>query len=95
MRSQRLNFAPSVPYSGQLPSVTISFGLGPGFSLGQATDEIEETARAMLPGNITATFQGTAKVFQDSMCDTGILLVIAILAVYIGSVFCTRAISIR
>jgi HAE1 family hydrophobic/amphiphilic exporter-1 len=73
----------SVPHSGQLPSVTISFALKQGFALGQATDEIEEAAKATLPANITATFQGTAKVFQDSMRNMGILLLIAVLVVYI------------
>jgi HAE1 family hydrophobic/amphiphilic exporter-1 len=73
----------SIPHSGQLPSVTISFALRPGFALGQATDEIEEAAKVTLPGNITGTFQGTAKVFQDSMRNMGVLLVIAILVVYI------------
>ena len=73
----------SIPHSGQLPSVTISFALRPGFALGQATDEIEQTAKTLLPANITATFQGTAKVFQDSMRNMGVLLVIAILVVYI------------
>jgi HAE1 family hydrophobic/amphiphilic exporter-1 len=73
----------SIPHSGQLPSVTISFALRPGFALGQATDEIEEAAKSTLPGNITGTFQGTAKVFQDSMRNMGVLLVIAILVVYI------------
>ena len=72
-----------IPHSGQLPSVTISFALGPGFSLGQATDEIEQAAKATLPGNITGSFQGTAKVFQDSMRNMGLLLLIAILVVYI------------
>jgi HAE1 family hydrophobic/amphiphilic exporter-1 len=73
----------TIPHSGQLPSVTISFGLRPGFSLGQATSEIEEAARLNLPPSITGTFQGTAKVFQDSMRNMGILLTIAILVVYI------------
>jgi len=66
-----------------LPSVTISFALRPGFALGQATDEIEEAAKATLPATITGTFQGSAKVFQDSMRNMGILLVVAILVVYI------------
>ena len=66
-----------------MPSVTISFALRPGFALGQATDEIEEAAKATLPGNITGTFQGAAKVFQDSMRNMGVLLLIAILVVYI------------
>ena len=35
------------------------------------------------PGNITGAFQGTAKVFQDSMRNMGLLLLVAILVVYI------------
>jgi HAE1 family hydrophobic/amphiphilic exporter-1 len=66
-----------------LPSVTISFGLRPGTSLGQATDEIDEAAKANLPATITGAFQGTAKVFQDSMKNMGILLIVAIAVVYI------------
>ncbi len=73
----------SIPHSGQLPSVTISFGLRPGTSLGQATEAIEAAARDNLPATITGSFQGTAKVFQDSLQNMGILLTIAILVVYI------------
>ncbi len=73
----------TIPHSGQLPSVTISFALRPGVSLGQATDEIEQAARMSLPATITGSFQGTAKVFQDSMQNMGILLTVAILVVYI------------
>jgi hydrophobic/amphiphilic exporter-1 (mainly G- bacteria), HAE1 family len=80
----KLEAGPTViPHSGQLPSVTISFGVQPGFSLGQATDEIEQAARQVLPGNITGTFQGNAKLFQDSMRNMGLLLMIAVLVVYI------------
>ena len=73
----------SIPHSGQLPSVTISFALRPGTSLGQATDEIAEAAAQNLPATITGTFQGTAKVFQDSMKNMGVLLIVAIAVVYI------------
>jgi len=80
----KLNAGPnSIPHSGQLPSVTISFGLRKGFSLGAATDEIEQTAREILPANITGSFQGSAKLFQDSMKNMGLLLMIAVLVVYI------------
>ena len=79
-----LNAGPnSIPHSGQLPSVTISFGLRKGFSLGQVTDEIEQAAREILPATITGSFQGSAKLFQDSMKNMGLLLLIAILVVYI------------
>ena len=73
----------SIPHSGQLPSVTISFALRPGTSLGEATDNIAEVAKANLPATITGAFQGTAKVFQDSMQNMGILLIVAIAVVYI------------
>ncbi len=73
----------TIPHSGQLPSVTLSFALKPGVSLGQATDEIEQVAKANLPATITGSFQGTAKVFQDSLKNMGILLTVAILVVYI------------
>jgi HAE1 family hydrophobic/amphiphilic exporter-1 len=73
----------SIPHSGQLPSVTLSFALKPGTSLGAATDDIEEAAKYNLPATITGVFQGTAKVFQDSMRNMGILLVLAIAVVYI------------
>ena len=80
----QMNAGPnSIPHSGQLPSVTISFGVRPGVSLGQATDEIEQAAKEILPATITGTFQGSAKLFQDSMKNMGLLLIIAILVVYI------------
>jgi HAE1 family hydrophobic/amphiphilic exporter-1 len=73
----------TIPHSGQLPSVTLSFALKPGTSLGAATDAIQEAARNNLPATITGVFQGTAKVFQDSMQNMGLLLIIAIAVVYI------------
>jgi HAE1 family hydrophobic/amphiphilic exporter-1 len=63
--------------------VTISFGLKQGFSLGAATDEIDQAAHDILPADITGTFQGSAKLFQDSMKNMGLLLMVAILVVYI------------
>ena len=72
-----------VNHSGQLPSVTISFNLKPGVALGDAVAQIEEVASRDLPANITTTFQGTAKAFQDSLRNLGILLTVAIMVVYI------------
>src|SRR5438046_8946456 len=39
----------SINHSGQLPSVSISFGLRPGVSLGAAVDKITTVARNLLP----------------------------------------------
>ena len=72
----------SINHSGQLPSVTISFDLLPGVSLGDAVDEIQEAVHSF-PGRLTANFQGTAQVFQSSMKNMTLLMVVAILVVYI------------
>src|SRR5581483_10667991 len=73
----------SVNHSGQLPSVTISFNLKPGVALGDAVSQIEELAERILPDTVTTSFQGAAKVFQDSLKDLGMLLMIAVMVVYI------------
>ncbi|HET8972160.1 MAG TPA: efflux RND transporter permease subunit, partial [Pseudolabrys sp.] len=73
-----------VNHQGQQPAVTISFNLGPGFSLGQAVDAITKLERdERLPATITTGFQGTAQVFQDSLRGQGILILAAIFAAYI------------
>src|SRR5262249_51653555 len=73
----------TVNHVGELPAVTISFGLRPGVSLGAAVDHISRTAASLLPPTITTAFQGSAKVFQASMQNLGLLLFIAIGVVYI------------
>jgi HAE1 family hydrophobic/amphiphilic exporter-1 len=72
----------TVNHSGQVPSVTLSFNLAPGVSLGPATIEVERLARVTLPGSINATFQGAAQAFQSSMSGLGLLLVLAVLVIY-------------
>ncbi len=73
----------SIAHTGQLPSVTISFNLKPGVALSQAVEEVSELAVEKLPSTINTVFTGTAKVFQDSLKNLGLLLLIAILVVYI------------
>ena len=74
----------AVNHQGQLPSVTISFNLAPGISLGQATDAIEKAERTIgFPPTIQASFQGTAAAFQDSRSNMLILIITALGAVYI------------
>ncbi|HEX6465295.1 MAG TPA: efflux RND transporter permease subunit, partial [Vicinamibacterales bacterium] len=73
----------SINHSGQLPSVSVSFGLKPGVSLGQATAHVKAVADRVLPATITTSFEGSAKVFQQSMTNLGLLLFVAIGVVYI------------
>ena len=73
----------SVAHSGQMASMTISFNLAPGVSLGAATAEVERIARQVLPATITGGFSGTAQAFQDSQKGMGLLLLITIFIIYI------------
>jgi hydrophobic/amphiphilic exporter-1 (mainly G- bacteria), HAE1 family len=70
-------------HTGQLPSVTISFNLKPGVALGDAVDQVDEAAKTTLPARMTTEFTGTAKAFQSSLKNMGLLLMIAIAVVYI------------
>jgi HAE1 family hydrophobic/amphiphilic exporter-1 len=72
----------AVTHAGQLPSVTISFNLKPGVSIGDAVAAVNAAARATLPATITTNFQGTAQAFQSSFQGLGMLLVMAILVIY-------------
>jgi len=72
----------AVNHVGQLPSVTISFNLPPGVSLGEAVAGITKVARETLPATVQTTFQGTAQAFEASQKGLGLLLLVAILVIY-------------
>jgi HAE1 family hydrophobic/amphiphilic exporter-1 len=72
-----------VNHLGQLPSATISFNLKPGVSLSQATAQVLALAKQTLPETITTSFQGTAQVFQSSLQNLTLLLLVAILVIYL------------
>jgi HAE1 family hydrophobic/amphiphilic exporter-1 len=72
----------AINHSGQVPSVTISFNLRPGVSLGDAVNQINSVAKATLPSAITTSFQGTAQAFQSSLQGLGLLLLMAIAVIY-------------
>jgi len=84
-----MNYVPStsslaVNHTGLFPSVTVSFNLGPGMSLGQATDEIEGIQEKLgMPSTIHGQFAGTAQAFQASLGSEPYLVITAILAVYL------------
>jgi len=73
----------TVNHLGQLPSVTLSFNLQPGYSLGDAVSSVNTVARKMLPATISTSFQGTAQAFESSFRGLGVLLIMAILVIYI------------
>ncbi len=73
----------SVNHAGQLPSVTISFNLAPGISLGEAQSQIQALARQALPEGVSGTFAGAAQVFQSAQSGMLFLLVVAVFVIYL------------
>jgi hydrophobe/amphiphile efflux-1 (HAE1) family protein len=74
----------TINHQDLFPSVTLSFNLAPGYSLGDAVTAIENMERSLAkPAALTTTFQGSAKVFTASLATQPYLIAAAIIAVYI------------
>jgi multidrug efflux pump len=73
-----------VSRQGQFPSVTVSFNLARGASLGQAVKAVESAEHDLsLPKSILGSFQGTAQAFKNSLANEPILILAALITVYI------------
>ncbi|MCE5328472.1 MAG: efflux RND transporter permease subunit [Planctomycetaceae bacterium] len=72
----------TINHLGQLPSVTISFNLPPGSSLGPAVAEVQRLA-SDLPATMSTSFQGTAQAFQSSQSGMLLLIAVAVLVIYL------------
>ncbi len=84
-----MSYAPStsplaVNHTGLFPSVTVSFNLAPGVSLGQATKQINAIQRKMgVPESVHGEYAGTLQAYKDSLGSEPYLVLTAVLAVYI------------
>ena len=73
-----------VNHQGLFAASTISFNLDKNTSLGQAQRLIDlSMARIGLPGSVQGSFQGTAKLFQDTLKNQPLFILTAILVIYI------------
>ena len=72
-----------INHVGRLSAATISYNLTPGASLGEANQEIENLIQSVIPVSVTTSFQGASQVFQSSLPDLLLLLLIAILVIYL------------
>ena len=72
-----------VNHLGQMPSVTISFDLREGVSLGSAVEQVQRLATETLSDSISTSFQGTAQAFQSSFANLWVLLIMSIAVIYI------------
>jgi len=73
-----------INHQGQFPSVTLSFNLAAGYSLGEAVAAIEQVQQELqLPAEIELSFQGAAEAFRASLGNTLWLVLAAVLTMYI------------
>jgi multidrug efflux pump len=73
-----------VNHSSFFPSVTISFNLAPGVSLGQATTAMNQMQQRIgTPPSVRGQFAGTAEAFLSSLSTEPILIAAALLSIYI------------
>ena len=73
-----------VNHQGQFPSVTLSFNLRPGVSLGQAVAAIRGVERQLhKPASLATSFQGNAQAFISSLSSEPILIAAALVVIYI------------
>ena len=74
----------SVNHQNLSVAAMISFNIAANTSLGQATAAIEDKVRRLgMPPSIRAGFEGTTKVFRQSLANEPFLIAAALLAVYI------------
>jgi len=74
----------TIAHQSGMPSVTLSFNLRPGVSLGDAVARIDQAERELgLPADVRTHFAGTAQAFQRSLASEPLLLLAALVAVYL------------
>ena len=73
----------TVNHSGQLPSVTVSFNLAPGVSLGSALTQVQQVASEVLPNTVAANFSGIAQAFVTTQQGLLLLMLLAVFVIYV------------
>ncbi|HTZ70604.1 MAG TPA: multidrug efflux RND transporter permease subunit [Acetobacteraceae bacterium] len=73
-----------IQHLGQFPSVSVSFNLAAGASLGKAVSDIQFAERDIgLPASFQTSYQGALSAFQNSLSNEMMLILAAVVAVYV------------
>jgi multidrug efflux pump len=71
-------------HTSSFPSVTVSFNLGTGVAMSDATREVAQMQQRLgMPATVRGFFAGTAAAYQTSLASEPVLVATALLAVYI------------
>ena len=73
-----------INHQGGFPSVTVSFNLKPGVSIGTAVNAVNKVrAELHMPATVQTSFQGNAAAFQSALAGQALLILAALVAVYL------------
>ena len=73
----------AVNHINQFTSVTLFFNLKPGYSVGSATQFVENAARQILPPDVQGGLQGQALTFRNTVYDLAVLMLVAVFVMYV------------
>jgi len=73
----------AVNHINQFTSVTIFFNLKPGYTISQAAQFVEDSARENLPPGVRGGLQGEALTFRDTVSSLTILMGLAVFVMYV------------
>jgi len=73
----------AVNHINQFTSVTLFFNLKPGYTIGQATEFVENAAKQILPPGIRGDLQGEALTFRDTVSSLAVLMLLAVFVMYV------------
>jgi len=73
----------AVNHINQFTSVTMFFNLKPGYSIGPATQFVEQTAKELLPPGVQGQLQGEALTFRNTVSDLTRLMLVAVFVMYV------------
>ena len=74
----------AITHEQQFPSVTLSFDLAPGASLGDAVNAVQAAERELgMPETVSGAYAGDAAEFQRSLASEPYLILAAVVVIYI------------
>jgi HAE1 family hydrophobic/amphiphilic exporter-1 len=73
----------AVNHINQFTSVTLFFNMKPGYTVGQATNFVEASAKEILPPEVRGSLQGEALTFRNTASDLVVLMFVAVFVMYV------------
>jgi len=74
----------AINHQNQFPSMTLSFNLAPGVTIGTAVTAVEDAVAALrMPPSVAHGFEGNAKAFRAALGGMAPLILLALFAIYL------------